>query len=471
MHKYRKVLDGDAGIPLPAALTQPEDCPDSGDPRLSRVKSEATKRYLTENWERMFHQREERDARAIVFKERLRASSLSEKERKREAKRFSQSESQLTRFARIKPSVRDFRKIKIIGRGCSGVIWLVRDRMESTYYAMKVINKLSIIVNEQADSVKSERNVLSSLDNPWVVTLIASFQDPENLYLVLEFVQGGDLLALLSRASVLDENTARFYVAEIALAIQSVHELGFVHRDIKPDNILLTPRGHIKLADFGLSTQFEKRDTGFRQMLEELKAILIGEQPIPVFETQSGTSRRPKSIVGTVDYMAPEVLSQEGYDARCDWWSLGIIVYEMLFGVRPFASRTPTESALKIVRWRSHLNFPSVPKLSPQAIDFIQRLLTDAEERMTFEQVKQHPFFAGFDWNSLEKGDGPFIPNIRSPEDLSAFEPLDEESSDRWMASETSEIRQPQVLKYAFLGYTYKRPRKSIATARSLGLQ
>jgi serine/threonine kinase 38 len=331
------------------------------------VKSEAAKRFLTANWEKMFHQREERDARAVVFKERLRASSLSAQERKLEVKRFSQTESQMTRFSRVKPSLRDFRKVKIIGRGGSGVIWLVRDRMDSAYYAMKVINKLNIIVNEHAGSVKSERTVLSSLDNPWIVTLYCSFQDPENLYLVLEFVQGGDLLALLSRAVVLDEPTARFYIAEIALAIQSVHDLGFVHRDIKPDNILLTTRGHIKLADFGLSTEFEKRDTAFRQVLEELKALLIGGgggAPLP----PPPTTRRPCSVVGTVDYIAPEVLSQEEYDARCDWWSLGIIVSEMLFGVRPFASRTPTETALKIVRWRSHLNFPSVPKLSETAI-------------------------------------------------------------------------------------------------------
>jgi protein-serine/threonine kinase len=123
------------------------------------------------------------------------------------------------------------------------------------------------------------------------------------------------------------------------------------------------------------------------------------------------------------------------------------------------------------VRWRSYLNFPSVPRLSPEVIDFIERLLTDAEERMTFEQLKEHPFFAGFDWSGLERADGPFIPNIRSPEDVSAFEPCDEDSSAQSTASDMSEIRQPQVLKYAFLGYTYRRPQKAAATGRSIGFE
>jgi serine/threonine protein kinase len=465
MRKYRRVLDEVGSAPLPDCLDPPQ-IPVDQDPRLARVKSEAAKRFLTENWEKMFHERQERDARAVVFKERLRASSLSAKERKREVKKFSQTESQLTRFSRVKPSPRDFQKIKVIGRGGSGVIWLVRDRMDSNYYAMKVINKLSIIVNEQADSVKSERNVLSSLDNPWIVTLYCSFQDTENLYLVLEFVQGGDMLSLLSRVAVLEEHIARFYIAEIALAIQSVHACGFVHRDIKPDNILITTRGHIKLADFGLSTQFERRDTAFRQVLDELKALLIGDAPLPSFEPSS--RERPCSVVGTVDYIAPEVLNQEEYDARCDWWSLGIIVYEMLFGVRPFASRSPTETALKIVRWRSFLNFPSVPRLSEGAIDFIQKLLTDGDSRMTFEEIKDHPFFDGFQWDRLEKTEGPFIPNLQSPEDLSAFEAFNEEGSG---SSEISEVREPQMMKYAFLGYTYKRPRNRAVTARALGFE
>jgi serine/threonine protein kinase len=350
----------------------------------------------------------------------------------------------------------------MIGRGASGVIWLVRDKLDSQLYAMKVVNKLNIIVNVQADSVKSERTLLSSMDNPWVVKLFCSFQDPENLYLVLDFVQGGDLFSLLSRASVLDENIAKFYLAEIALAIHSVHEVGFVHRDIKPDNVLITTRGHIKLADFGLSTRFEKRDTTFLEVLEQLRAIMIGETQIPPFEARR-PSARPCSMVGTVEYVAPEVLREQEYDARCDWWSLGIMAYEMLYGVTPFASSNRTETALKIVRYDTYLNFPSVPKLSEEALDLMQNLLTDASERLSFEAIQAHPFFTGIDWDHLESMDGPFIPDLQSPEDLSAFEQVQHETQMSTSSmSEMSDAKAPELMKYAFLGFTYKRPRRSV---------
>jgi serine/threonine protein kinase len=468
MARYRRVSDDDSPLPLPEYLP-PSPLSEEHDPRCSHIKTEAAKRYLADNWRKMFHEREERDARAVQFRERLRASSLSPKARKREVEKFSKVESRLTRFARVRPSIRDFEKLKIIGRGGSAVVWLVRDRIDAALYAMKIINKFSIIVNEQADSVNSERNVLASLENPWVVKLFYSFQDSENLYLVMEFVQGGDLLSLLSCTPVLDEAAARFYIAEIALAIQSVHALGFVHRDIKPDNILITTKGHIKLTDFGLATPFEKRDTGFRQVLEELKALLIGDGlPSPV---DVGPRSRPRSIVGTVDYIAPEVLSQEEYDSRCDWWSLGIILYEMVLAVRPFSSGMMADTALKIVRWRNFLSFPTVPKLSEDIVDFIRKLLTDADQRMTFEQIRAHPFFAGFDWEHLEDATAPFLPNVRSPEDLSAFEAVEEESSEVSASSTMSEVREPDMLKYAFLGYTYKRPKHLSVTAKDVGFE
>jgi serine/threonine protein kinase len=460
--QYVKVPDSDDSLPLPEASDGSTMDRAQSDPRFTWVKSEATKRYLTEQWQQMFHQRAERTARANSFKERLRSSRLSEKERKKERELFSKNERTMTRLSRVKPSPNDFTRIQMIGRGASGVIWLVRDKIDSNLYAMKVVNKLNIIVNVQADSVKSERNLLSTIDNPWVVKLFFSFQDPENLYLVLEFVQGGDLFSFLSRASILDEQTARFYLAEIALAVHSVHEFGFVHRDLKPDNILVTPQGHIKLADFGLSTSYKKRDVAFREMLVELRAILMGESQIPPSESH-GSSERPCSMVGTVEYVAPEVLREEEYDARCDWWSLGVIAYEMLYGVTPFASPSRTETALKIVKYDTTLNFPSVPRLSSEAVDLLKDLLTDAPGRLSFQGIQAHPFFAGVDWAHLERMEVPFIPDLQSPEDLSAFEQVQPTSPTSMLSvSDLSVAKAPQMTKYAFLGFTYKRPRKPV---------
>lgn len=449
--------DCDDQLPVPDGF---DNTNEQDDPRFLHVKSEATKKYLTEQWEEMFQQRSARDARAMNFQRQI--QSLSGREKKKAEKRFIQTESSLSRLNRMRLSPKDFEKIKLIGRGASGEIWLVRCIAQvpgetSEYYAMKIVNKVNVIVNDQTDSVKSERKVLATIDNPWIVKLAFSFQDPVNLYFVLEFVQGGDLFSLLSRLTVFDEQTAKFYIAEIALAIDSVHKLGFVHRDIKPDNILITTKGHVKLADFGLSTQFEKRDTQFLRVLEELRTILLGETE---YQPQTIASERPCTMVGTINYIAPEVLAEEQYDSRCDWWSLGIIAYEMLYGVTPFESKTSTETALKVVRWKKNLNFPSVPKLSAEAIDFMKNLITTAPERLTFQGIQNHPFFADIDWNGLELQQAPIIPQVSGPEDLSAFENVDDHILST--CSSMSNVADKKKMKYAFLGFTYMRPRKHV---------
>ncbi|OHS99691.1 Serine/threonine-protein kinase CBK1 [Tritrichomonas foetus] len=456
---YLKVSDGE--LPIPDICETPD--PELNDPRFTYVKTEAAKRFLREKWEAMFEQRKERNKRASSFKAQLKAAKLSQRERKRAEKAFSQTESDLTRMQRIRLSTKDFEKIQLIGRGASGEIWLVRDKISKEYYALKIINKLTIIINDQAESIKSERTLLASINNPWIVKLIYSFQDPENLYYVLEFVQGGDLCSLLNRLTTLDENIARYYIAEIALAIQSVHNLGFVHRDIKPDNVLITTRGHLKLTDFGLSTRFEKRDTGFLRVLEELKKLLVKDEQNIVTDPHL-TSDKPMSMVGTVEYVAPEVLAEEEYDARCDWWSLGILMYEMLYGITPFATSNPTSTALKILKWRQNLSFPSVPKLSEDAIDLMKGLITSTDKRLNFKGIQSHKFFADFNWDELETIDGPLIPEVSSPTDTSAFEPAEGLPLNLTMTESD-----PKLTKYAFLGFTYKSKKRNRIRSVDIG--
>ena len=448
---YLKVSDDQ--LPVPDSF----DITDSAlvGPRFTYVKTEAAKRFLKEKWEAMFEQRKERLKRASSFKAQLKASNLSNREKRRAEKAFSQTETDLTRMQRIRLSPKDFEKIDLIGRGASGEIWLVKDKISHEYYALKVVNKTSIIINDQAESIKSERTLLASLDNPWIVKLIYSFQDPQNLYYVLEFVQGGDLSALLNRMTTLDENTTRFYIAEIALAIQSVHKIGFAHRDIKPDNVLMTTKGHVKLTDFGLSTRFEKRDTGFIKVLEELKKLIVKDEQILQNDSHPA-SDKPNSMVGTVEYCAPEVLAEEEYGASCDWWSLGILMYEMLYGVTPFATSNPTSTALKILRWRQNLTFPSVPKLSEEAIDLMKNLITSSDKRLNFKGIQNHIFFSNFNWEDLEKVDGPLIPDLKSPTDTSAFNPIEGIPLQLYTAESD-----PKLTKYAFLGFTYKSKKRN----------
>lgn len=456
-HDFLNISDQESELPQPEI--EPPVPQQSNDPRITFVKSEATKRYLSASWESMFSEKKERDERTHSFKEHLKKSKVSSRTKKKMKRQFSSTETTLTRMKRQRLSVKYFPKIKLIGRGSFGEIWLVQSNLsldKDQYYAMKCINKLNILISEQAESATSERILLSSIDNPWVVKLHYSFQDPEMLYLVLEFAQGGDLFSLLRRRTYFTEDIARFYLAEIAIAIDSVHRLGFVHRDIKPDNILLTTSGHVKLADFGLSTRFEKRDVSFLNVLEQIRNILVGTDSSDDYHTNS--SEKPNNMVGTLDYMAPEVIVEDEYDSRCDWWSLGIIAYEMLYGLTPFESPSPTETALKIVRFSKNISFPAVPKVSDNAIDLLKRLICKQEDRLTYSGIVSHPFFEGFDWDHILDQNGPITLPVTCATDLSWFEePQDVPSQELSSTSSCICENQSDLMKYAFLGFTFKK--------------
>jgi len=427
-------------------LPKPDSFPDIvlSDPRKTHVKSEATKKFLKESWMSMFEKQDERKARVSSFRKNYIKPNMSKVDKEQLIKQFSSNETSISRMQRKRVSLKDFEMLKQIGRGGSGEIWLVKYQFDGRLYAMKIINKLNSIVSEQIDGIRCERNLLARIDNPWVVELFFAFQDQTNLYFVLEFIQGGDLFALLCRETTIYVDNSKFFVAEIALAIHSVHMNGFIHRDLKPDNILITLNGHIKLTDFGLSTTFEEKDPNWIRLQSELRAIVLGEDYNEI--------EKSYSIVGTVDYIAPEVLKGEEYDFSCDWWSLGVLAYELMFGCKPFTGSSITEIALNIIRWREVISYPSVPKLPETAIDFLRSLICESENRLTYETIKSHPFFEGFEWDKLLDSPGPYIPQVNSPDDLSAFV-----SAETIVPQHiTSEPNDNSITRYAFLGFTYK---------------
>ncbi|KAL2085180.1 hypothetical protein ACEWY4_018500 [Coilia grayii] len=333
-----------------------------------------------------------------------------------------------------KPS--DFDFLKIIGKGSFGKVLLAKRKRDGKCYAIKVLQKKVILNRREQKHIMAERNVLlKNVQHPFLVGLHYSFQTTDKLYFVLDFVNGGELFFHLQKERTFPELRAKFYIAEIASALGYLHSLNIVYRDLKPENILLDCQGHIVLTDFGLCKEgISQADT-------------------------------TTTFCGTPEYLAPEVLRKQPYDNTVDWWCLGSVLYEMLYGLPPFYSRDTHEMYDNIL----HKDLLMRPGASPTAWSILQDLLEKDHTRRLgyrddFNEVKRHNFFASINWDDLEqkKIQPPFNPNVDSPYDITNFDPefTDETVPNSVCYSTEHSIVNASVMEAddAFLGFSYAPP-------------
>ncbi|KAJ5513572.1 hypothetical protein N7463_003124 [Penicillium fimorum] len=533
-------------------------------PSIKTVEATSVaKIYLELYFNSIFQNRDPRQQRQLELEQHIYAFELIPEERLMTRHNWVLRENDYLRQCRVLKSSRycargesaisiaGYKPVKVLGKGSFGIVRLVRDvgcDLKSSHeddpltlkdnnvhsrsnplgalmsavegakqsrrrymtgekkevYAMKVIKKAEMIRNSQEGHIRAERDFLvASETSHWVVPLIASFQDTNNLYLVMDYMVGGDFLGLLIRKDTLREDWARFYVAEMILCIEEAHKLCWIHRDVKPDNFLISASGHLKISDFGLAfnghwshdqayynshrySLLEKLGIDVKGDSEDQKEVAEAKELAPEIKLHSlddytlhgpsstslldwrdnkGRRRFAKSVVGTSQYMAPEVIRGEMYDGRCDWWSLGIILYECLYGFTPFACENRHDTKIKILQHSRTLRFPrekSTDKLvSQDAMDLIVRILQEREYRLCSPKyqandilngrplstqmlysmdpryrniasyyvysndaadIKIHPFFRGIRWQDLHMCQPPMIPRVRSWEDTRYFD-------------------------------------------------
>ncbi|XP_008809595.1 probable serine/threonine protein kinase IRE4 [Phoenix dactylifera] len=367
---------------------------------------------------------------AIELRDKKRFKNMGQPEEIREPSTSSAAQrmtpAPLHPLHKERMSIDDFDIIKPISRGAFGQVFLARKRTTGDLFAIKVLKKLDMIRKNDVERILAERNILITIRNPFVVRFFYSFTCRDNLYLAMEYLNGGDLYSLLRKVGCLEEDVARIYVAELVLALEYLHSLGIIHRDLKPDNILIARDGHIKLTDFGLSK------IGLINSAMDLSAsgttdsILLDGQNQHAFSANAHrrVKRSRRSAVGTPDYLAPEILLGTAHGYAADWWSVGIILFEFITGIPPFTARLPEMIFQNILNRK--IPWPHVPDdMSYEAKDLIDRLLVqDPDLRLGANgasEVKAHPFFKEINWDNFSSQKAAFIPNPDSADDTSYF--------------------------------------------------
>lgn len=377
----------------------------------------------------------------------------------------------------------DFQILTQVGQGGYGQVYLAQKKDTREVCALKVMSKRLLFKLDEIRHILTERDILTAAKSEWLVRLLYAFQDEQQIYLAMEYVPGGDFRTLLNNTGVLHNRHARFYIAEMFSCVDALHILGYIHRDLKPENFLIDSTGHVKLTDFGLAAGMlsPTKIESMRIKLEE-----VGNTPVPFgmppMEDRSAAERRQgyrslrrqdvnyaKSIVGSPDYMAPEVLKGEEYDFTVDYWSLGCMLFEALAGYPPFAGATVDETWQNLKRWQRVLRKPQYDDpnyfLSKRTWDLITRLVAAKENRFkSITEIHQHEYFAEVDFDALRQQKAPFVPELDSETDAGYFDDFSSDADmakykevhDKQKALEEMAEREEKMGKSLFVGFTFR---------------
>ncbi|KAL3422341.1 Serine/threonine-protein kinase sid2 [Phlyctema vagabunda] len=411
------------------------------------------------------------------------------------------------RKRRVRLRQGDFQILTQVGQGGYGQVFLAQKKDTREVCALKVMSKKLLFKLDEIRHVLTERDILTNAKSEWLVRLLYSFQDEKSIYLAMEYVPGGDFRTLLNNTGVLANRHARFYIAEMFCSVDALHQLGYIHRDLKPENFLIDSTGHVKLTDFGLAAGMlaPGKIESMRVKLEK-----VGETYVPFgkpIEQRTIAERREgyrtmrdkdvnyaKSIVGSPDYMAPEVLKGEEYDFTVDYWSLGCMLFEALTGFPPFAGATVEETWKNLKHWREVLKRPTWEDpnyfISNRTWHFITCCISSKSKRFSsIKEVYGHQYFAEVDWSSLRSQRAPFVPELDSETDAGYFDDFSNEADmakykevhDKQNALENMADREDPMSKSLFVGFTFRHrkpttedggkssPRKGIATDGTFG--
>lgn len=344
------------------------------------------------------------------------------------------------RKRRTKLRLTSFHIITQVGQGGYGEVFLARKRETGEVCALKRLRKRVLVKMDEVRHVLTERDILTATKTPWLVRLLYAFQDTDHVFLAMEYVPGGDFRTLLNNSGVLREEHARFYAAEMFVAVNELHALGYIHRDLKPENFLVDSTGHIKLTDFGLAagalnpTRIESLKTRLDAVKDTNLIYRTPHERSSLYKKMRAQNvAHADSIVGSPDYMAPEVLRGKNYNISVDYWSLGCILFEFLCGFPPFSGGNPDETWTNLKNWEKVLQRPVYDKpqdlqfnLTDVAWDAVTRLIDQPQKRITsLQQIQAHPFFAPLNLSELRSLRAPFVPQLESDVDTGYFDDFD----------------------------------------------